>query len=118
MVPVKDSSPLPSGCRPLLLAMNGHTAPALVCRPLMTAWLGLDYIPLDLLSTHLAQGPGFGTTAAHGGEAVTRKLHVVYRVCWATARATQAWPHTITLYSLRPSSSQSTNDTGPHGNLH
>lgn len=37
--------------------------------------------PPDLLSTHLAQGPGFGTTAAHGGEAVTRKLHTAYKVC-------------------------------------
>lgn len=71
--------------------------------------------PPDLLSTHLAQGPGFGTTAAHGGEAVTRKLHTAYKVCWAPARVTQAWPHTITLYSLCPNSSQSTNDTGPHG---
>lgn len=61
---------------------------------------------------------GFGTTAAYGGEAVTRKLHTVYRVCWTTARATQAWPHTFTLYSFRPISSQSRNNTGPHSHLH
>lgn len=51
---------------------------------------------------------------AHGREVVTRKQHAIFKVRWATARDTQAWPHTATLYILWLINSQCRNNNGPH----
>lgn len=50
---------------------------------------------------------------AHGRKAVPRKQHAIFKV-WTTARATQAWPHTTTLYFLWLINSQCRNNSGPH----
>lgn len=63
-------------------------------------------------------GPRNSHHTAQGSKAVIRKQPAVFKVCWAIARATQAWPHTTTLYVLRLIKSQSKNNNGPHGGLH
>lgn len=50
---------------------------------------------------------------AHGHESVTRKQRAIFKVRWAIARATQAWPHTTTLYILCLINSQCRNNKGP-----